>query len=196
VRAAADEPAVLEAAHAVGYPVVLKTDRPGVAHKSDDGGVVVGLADDGSVSAAYRDLAGRLGPRVLVSATAERGVELALGVTRDPALGPLVVVAAGGTSTELFADRAVTLPPISRERARGLLDRLRMRKALDGWRGKPAVDIEPVIDAIVAVGTLAAELGDQLVALDVNPLIAGPDGVLAVDALIVPDLGGQHVPAQ
>jgi acyl-CoA synthetase (NDP forming) len=186
VRAAADESAALDAARAVGYPVVLKTDLPGVAHKSDVGGVVAGLTDDATLIAAYRDLAARLGPRVLVCALAERGVELALGITHDPQLGPLVVVAAGGVDAELFTDRAVTLPPISRARARGLLDRLRTRKALDGWRGRPAVDVGAVVDVIVAVGTLAAELGSHLAALDVNPLIVGPQAALAADVLVVP----------
>ena len=196
VQAAADETAALEAARAIGYPVVLKTDRPGVAHKSDDGGVVVGLADDAALSAAYRDLASRLGPRVLVCALADGGIELALGIARDPQLGPLVVVAAGGTNAELVTDRAVTLPPVARAQARRVVDRLRMRKALDGWRGTPAVDVEAIVDAIVAIGTLATELGDYLAALDVNPLIAGPDGAIAVDALVVPDLGSAHVPTQ
>jgi len=196
VRAAVDEQSALEAAQAIGYPIVLKTDRPGVAHKSDDGGVAVGLADAAALAAAYRDIASRLGPHVLVCALAARGIELSLGIARDPQLGPLVVVAAGGTTAELLTDRAVTLPPVSRAQARGLLDRLQMRKALDGWRGSPAAEVEAIIDAIVAIGMLATELGDHLAALDVNPLIAGPNGAIAVDALVVPELGSEHVPTQ
>jgi acyl-CoA synthetase (NDP forming) len=195
-QAASDAESAQAAAREIGYPVVLKTDAPDVAHKSDAGGVVLGIADDAALIAAYGDLVARLGPHVLVCAMAERGVELALGIIRDPQLGPLVVVAAGGTDLELAPDRTVTLPPVSRARARGLLDRLRMRKALDGWRGEPAADIEAVVDAIVAIGALATELGDDLTALDLNPLIAGPRGAVAVDVLIEPNLEGRHVPTQ
>lgn len=196
VRSAADEATALEAARIVGYPVVLKTDKAGPAHKSDVGGVVLGLADDGALAAAYRELARRLGPRVLVSPMADPGVEIALGITDDAQLGPLVVVAAGGTNAELLTDRAVTLPPVSAERARAMLNRLRIHKVLDGWRGSPAVDVDAVADAVVAVGTLAIELGDRLTALDINPLIAGAHGARAVDVLVLPAAEGQHVPTQ
>jgi acyl-CoA synthetase (NDP forming) len=193
VRAVADESAAAAAARAIGYPVVLKTDVPGLAHKSDVGGVVVGLDDAEAVRAAYQDLAARLGPRVLVCASAAPGVELALGIARDPQLGPMVVVAAGGTLAELLADRAVTLPPVSRERARAMVGRLRLGALLAGWRGRPRVDLEQVVDAIVALGELAGELGGQLEAVDVNPLIVSAAGVAAVDALVLPRPGARLV---
>lgn len=183
---AGDEDALADVARRIGYPVVLKTDEPGIAHKTEVGGVVTGLRDERAARIAYRDLAARLGPRVLVSGEAPAGVELALGIIRDPQLGPLVVVAAGGVLAELLTDRAVGLPPVTRERAAAMLDRLRIRPLLDGWRGGTPVDAEPVVDAIVALAVLAVELGDDLDALDVNPLIAGPTGALAADVLVVP----------
>ncbi|HZC69163.1 MAG TPA: acetate--CoA ligase family protein [Jatrophihabitans sp.] len=185
VAAAADEDAAVAAARRLGYPVVIKTDESGIAHKSDAGGVLLGLPDEDAVRTAYRDLAERLGARVLVCAEAPRGVELALGITRDPQLGPLVVVAAGGVLAELLTDRALALPPLTRERAAALVDGLRIRPLLDGWRGGAAADRRSVVDAVLSVGALAVELGDQLAALDVNPLIAGPSGALVVDALVV-----------
>jgi acyl-CoA synthetase (NDP forming) len=181
---AADEDAAVTAADELGYPVVLKAD--GVAHKSDVGGVLLGLTDAAAVRAGYRDLAARLGPRVSVSATVPAGPELALGIVRDPQLGPLVVVAAGGVLTELLSDRVMALPPVSASRAEELVGRLRIRPLLDGWRGAEPVDMARVVDAIAAVGQLAVELGDRIAALDVNPLIAGPSGAVAADVLIQP----------
>jgi acyl-CoA synthetase (NDP forming) len=110
---AADAQAAAAAADAIGYPVVLKTDEPGIAHKSDVGGVLLGLRGPKELAAGYADLAGRLGRRVLVCAAARPGVELALGIVRDPYLGPLIVVGAGGILVELLADRVVALPPVS-----------------------------------------------------------------------------------
>ena len=174
------------AADALGYPVVLKTDEPTVAHKSDAAGVVLGLDGPDAVAAAYADVAGRLGPRASVSATAPPGVEIALGVVHDPQFGPLLLVAAGGVLVELLADRALALPPLDRARASALLGRLRSRPLLDGVRGAAGADVDSVLDALVALSAIAVELGDQLAALDVNPLLCGPAGAVAVDALLVP----------
>ena len=175
----------LDAARSIGFPVVLKTDEPGISHKSDVGGVALGLVDEAGVVVAYDDLATRFGSRVLVSAMVPTGVELALGVVDDPLLGPLVVVGAGGVLVEVLRDRAVLLPTNDRERARAALDRLALRPVLDGVRGAPPVALEPVIDAIVAISQLAVELGPTLSALDVNPLVCTPAGAVAVDALVV-----------
>jgi acetate---CoA ligase (ADP-forming) len=184
-RAAADLEGALAAAAAIGYPVVLKTDRQGIAHKSDVGGVIVGIGGPGDLAAGYADLAARLGPAVVIMATAEAGIELALGVVRDPLVGPLVVVGAGGVLIELLADRSVGLPPLDLAAARRLVGRLRVSSLLAGARGAPAADLDAVAAAVVAVGRLALELGDVIEALDVNPLRAGPSGVAALDVLVV-----------
>jgi acyl-CoA synthetase (NDP forming) len=181
----ADADAAVAAAEALGYPVVVKTAAPGIAHKSDVGGVVLGARDAGAVRVAYHDLAHRLGPEVSVSATVRPGVELALGLVRDQQLGPLVVVAAGGELIELLGDRAIALPPVSHERAENLLRALRIRSLLDGWRGSAPVRKDDVVDAVVGMSRLAAELGDRLDALDVNPLVANEVGAVAVDVLVV-----------
>ena len=186
VATAASREEAVRAAAGLGWPVVLKTDEPGVAHKSDVGGVVLGLAEEAPLGRAYDDLAERLGPRVLVAATAPAGVELALGLVRDPLLGPLVVVAAGGVLVELLADRAVGLPPLDEDGALRLLDRLTARPLLDGLRGAAPADLSSVVACVRGLSQLAVELGDLIVALDVNPLIAGPTGAVAVDVLVVP----------
>jgi acyl-CoA synthetase (NDP forming) len=174
----------LTAADAVGYPVVLKTDRPDISHKSDVGGVVVGLDGPEALAAAYDELAGRLGPDMVVMATAPPGVEMALGVVRDPLLGPLVVVGAGGVLVELLADRRVGMPPLTATAARRMVQRLAVRPVLDGIRGGIVADVGALAAAVVGLSHLAVELGDVIVALDVNPLRCGPGGVLALDALI------------
>jgi len=185
--AAADtaEDAVAAAAEA-GYPVALKTAAPGIQHKSDAGGVKLGLRDDEEVRAAYADLAARLGPQVVVAPMAPPGVELALGIVRDAQFGSLVLVAAGGILVELLKDRRLGMPPLDESRARALLDGLKSRALLDGVRGAPASDVASVVRAVVALSALAYDLGEDIAALDVNPLIAGPDGCVAVDALVLP----------
>jgi acetate---CoA ligase (ADP-forming) len=174
------------AAERIGWPVALKTAAPGVTHKSEVGGVRLGLDGPERLATAYDELAGRLGPRVLVAAMAGPGVELALGVVADPQFGPLVMVAAGGVLIEVLRDRRFALPPVDHRQALGLLDRLAVRPLLDGARGAPPADLDAVADAVVGLSTLAVDLGPALAALDVNPLVAGPDGCVAVDALVVP----------
>jgi acyl-CoA synthetase (NDP forming) len=173
------------AAGRIGYPVVLKTDEPRIAHKTDSGGVKLAIPDEASLKAAYADLAERLGPAALVCQTIPAGVELALGLVRDPDLGPLVVVGAGGVLVELIADRAVALPPLTRTQAAGLLTSLKVTRLLAGHRGAAPADLDTITTSIVAVSELASELGDRLEALDVNPLICGPHGAIAVDALVL-----------
>jgi acyl-CoA synthetase (NDP forming) len=174
------------AAEAVGWPVAVKTAAPGIQHKSDVGGVKLGLADAEALAAAYADLEARLGPEVVVAAMAPPGgVELALGIVRDPTFGPLVLVAAGGVLVELLHDRRLAFPPLDEAGAVRLVDRLQVRPILDGVRGAPPVDVGAVARAVSRLSVLAADLGDLLEALDVNPLIAGPGGCVAVDALVV-----------
>jgi acyl-CoA synthetase (NDP forming) len=184
--AAGSRAGALAAAADIGYPVVLKTDEPGIAHKSDVGGVVLGIGDPDELRAAYQDLAERLGRRVLVCETIPAGPELSLGLARDPELGPLLVVGAGGVLVELLADRAVALPPVSAAQAHQMLGTLRAARLLAGVRGQPAADLDAAAAAITGLSQLAAELGDVLEALDINPLICGPDRAVAVDALAVP----------
>ena len=184
-RAICTRAGAVAAAAEIGYPVVVKTDEPRIAHKSDVGGVQLGLGDPEAVGAAYDDLAARLGPRVLVCQTAAPGTELALGITRDPALGSLLVISAGGLLIEILAERAVLLAPVTRSAGLAALQRLRLAPVLAGARGQPAADLGAIADTIVALSRLACDLGDMLDALDINPLICGPSGAVAADVLAV-----------
>jgi acyl-CoA synthetase (NDP forming) len=185
-RSAATREEALEAAAAIGYPVALKTDMSGISHKSDVGGVRLGIDGPAELAEAYADVSARLGPRVTVTEMAAPGQELILGMARDPALGPLIVVGAGGVLTEHLAERAVALPPVTSQAASTMLGGLRVSKLLNGVRGRPPCDQEAVISAIVAFSALITDIGEYLGAFDINPLICSPSGVLAVDALAIP----------
>ncbi|MGE0215501.1 acetate--CoA ligase family protein [Mycolicibacterium sp.] len=181
-RTAADAAGALAAAAALGYPVALKT--LGAEHKSDVGGVILGIADEDGLRRAYQQIS-TLGPAVSVSAMAQPGVEVSVGFVRDAVFGPLVVVAAGGTLVELLADRAIACAPLSPRAARDLLASLRIRPLLDGWRGAPAADVDALVDVIVAMGRLAADLAEHYDAVEANPVIVSPHGAVAVDVLAV-----------
>lgn len=180
----ADE--ALAAAARIGYPVVLKTDEPAISHKSEAGGVLLGVRDQAALLAGYRDLADRLGPAALVCQTIPAGVELALGVITDPDLGPLIVVGAGGVLVELIGDRAVALPELAAQQPSDLLSGLKVATLLAGVAGAAPADLAAVTAAIAGVAELASELGDHIEALDVNPLICSASGAVAVDALVIP----------
>ena len=186
-RSAVTVDEALAAAAEIGYPVALKTDSPDIPHKSDVGGVRLGIADPASLAAAYADLSARLGPRVTVTEMARPGPELILGMARDPALGPLIVVGAGGILAEYLADRAVALPPLSEQAAAAaLIARLRFARLLAGFRGQPPADLAAVRPPSRPSPALVTDLGEYLAAFDINPLICTPDGPVAVDALAVP----------
>jgi acyl-CoA synthetase (NDP forming) len=185
-RGATSADAAIAAAGEVGWPVAMKTAAPGVHHKSDAGGVALGLSNADELRAAYEGVASRLGPQVVVAAMTPPGVELALGIVRDPQFGPLVLVAAGGVLVEVLHDRRLMFPPLDGRRARAAIDRLGVRPLLDGVRGAPPADVGALARALSRLSVLASDLGEQLDALDVNPVIVTSDGCVAVDALVVP----------
>jgi acyl-CoA synthetase (NDP forming) len=174
------------AAEAVGYPVAVKTDAPGIAHKSDVGGVRLNVTSRAELDVAYAGLTARLGPEVTVTEMAVPGVELILGMTRDPALGPLIVLGAGGVLAEYLAENVVALPPLTASAASELIASQRFAELLNGFRGQPPADLNAIAEAVAAFSVLVTDLGDELAAFDINPLICGPNGPVAVDALVVP----------
>lgn len=168
---------------AAGGPVALKADADGVLHKAAAGGVRLGLDSARAVATAAEDLTGRFGPRLrglLVQPMAPPGPELLVGVVADPAFGPLVTLGLGGTMTDLVADRAHRLVPLTPADAEEMLGDFRGGAAL---LDTGAVDRAAVHAVVLAVGRLA-ELLPEVVELDLNPVIAGPDGCVAVDARI------------
>jgi len=184
-QAAADEPAVLAAAKKCCYPVVLKTSKPGLLHKSDQGGVIIGIADDAQLRQMYSLMRGRLGDDVLISRVAESGVEMILGLKRDPQFGPVVMLGFGGVLAETIADVQFALPPFDADHARRCLDRMRLRPLLDGVRGAAAVNVDAFCLLAERVSIMAHALRDVLAEVDVNPVIVNEDDAVAVDALVI-----------
>jgi acyl-CoA synthetase (NDP forming) len=178
--------AAIAAADAIGGPVALKTATPGILHKSDVGGVRLNLAGADAVRAAYADIAGRLGPRVLVMKMAGKGVEMAFGMVEDIHFGPVVMVGAGGILIELMKDRRVALPSFGAEEARRVINRLKIRPVLDGVRGGRPADVPALAEALSAFSAMVADLAGLVHEIDVNPVIAGPDFCVALDALVIP----------
>lgn len=173
------------AARDLGFPVVVKVAEPGVVHKSDRGLVRVGLTSYDEVVAAVREFGGELGQNavpVLVQPVVT-GVELALGVVRDPGFGPLVMVAAGGVATDLLADRVFLLPPLTRGDAGRALRSLRSWPLLDGFRGSPRVDVDALEQLIVSLGALATDVS-EVAELDLNPVLVTPHGCSLVDVKV------------
>jgi acyl-CoA synthetase (NDP forming)/GNAT superfamily N-acetyltransferase len=174
------------AAAAAGYPVVLKADVPGVVHKTDAGAVLLDLRTEDDVRAGYRQLAGRFGARlagVIVEPMITGGTEVIIGVEDDQMFGPLVVFGLGGVATEVLADHAARLAPLTGADADTLINSIRSAPLLHGHRGTPAADITALRDVLMRVSRLADDL-PEVTDLDLNPVIARPDGVIAVDARI------------
>lgn len=180
----------LEAARELGFPVALKT-AAGTAHKTEVNGVHLNLANEVAVEAAYHALRERLGGRVLVQRMAQSGVEIILGLARDPQFGLLLTVGLGGILVELLREVRFLMLPTHADAIRKALLSLRGAQMLAGVRGQPAVDIEVIVQAALRLSHLAAELEEQLEAVDINPLIASPHGAVAVDALIIPRIKGE-----
>ncbi len=168
------------------YPATLKAVDARLVHKSDLGGVRVGLADARALRAAALEMSEHLSPDLLfVERTAEvrDGIELVIGATRDPRFGAVVLVGLGGILVETLRDTALALAPLDAAAAEQLLRSLRMAAVLDGVRGRPAVDVAAAARAVVALGDAMAA-HPEVAELEINPLLVTPRGALALDARI------------
>ncbi len=175
----------LVAGEEVGYPVVLKA--LGELHKSDSGGVAVGLRDAGELAEALARMEAALEPpwySVEAMAPLSRGLELIVGAKRDPRFGPILLVGAGGLYAEIVKDVAVALAPVTEAAAEALFRSLRVSPLLDGARGRPAVDVPAAAHAAAVLSRVAAE-HPEIAEIEINPLLALPDGALGLDARIV-----------
>ena len=181
VSAASTRAEAIKAAKVAGFPVALKTAAAGVVHKTDIGGVRVGLADQTQLAGAYDEVTAAAGdPQVVVQAMAPSGTELVIGVVRDRLFGPLVMAGSGGVFTDLLTDRQWRGLPLTDLDASDMIRSLRCAPLLAGYRGADAADQSAVLDVIHRIAWLA-EVVPELAELDINPLIAGPAGAFAVD---------------
>lgn len=182
---APDPAAAAAAAEALGFPVALKLMAASVVHKSEVGGVALGLADAQAVRAAGTEMLARHpagdGARLLVQRMAPRGVEIILGGKRDPSFGPVVMVGLGGVLVELYDDVVFRVAPLTRLDAEEMLDELRGRRLLEGLRGAPPAARPALVEAIVDFSRLLVD-HPRLLEFEINPLIVGPEAAFAVDA--------------
>jgi len=191
-RLVASPDAAFDAAEGFGYPVAMKIQSADIPHKTEAGGVMLDLRSGEAVKAAYATivqnaLAHSPSARidgVLVQPMVQRDLELIVGGRRDPLFGPTVVVGLGGVFVELLKDSSVALAPVSPAQAREMIDALRGRQLLDGFRGAPGIDVAQVADAVARVSELLADHPDLIEELDVNPLVVSAGRIVAVDALI------------
>ena len=186
----------------IGYPVVMKIVSPMIPHKTEAGGVKVGVRDAQAVRDAFAEIvanAGRHSPGapidgVLVQAMVSGGTEVILGVTQDPLFGPAILFGLGGIFAEVMKDVCFRIAPITRSEAMAMIRSIKAFPILDGARGRPKADLEALADALVRLAALAVDLQDSIAEIDINPLIVLPagQGVVAVDALFKPKLAAGH----
>lgn len=182
-------------AKSFGFPVVLKVLSPDIAHKTEAGGVRVGLESEAGVVAAWREIVATVARRrpdaridgMLVQEQVTEGVEVLLGLTRDPQFGPALTVGLGGTLVELLRDTVTRLVPLAPGEAARMIRAIRGFPLLAGFRGRAPADVEALEAAIEGLAALAVDLGPRLAELDVNPLFVLPrgSGVRVADALVV-----------
>ncbi len=184
-----------ELAQAIGFPVVLKIASVDIPHRSDIGAVKANLKTKEDVAAAYAEIMMRAKQAkpgadiegMLVQPMIQGVAELILGVSRDPQLGPIVLLGTGGIFVEILRDAVLRFPPLSLQECRAMIDGLRGKKLLEGARGNPPGDVDALARAIQGLARLAGDLGDQIEEIDLNPVIvrAQGQGVVAVDGLVV-----------
>ncbi|MCO6046661.1 GNAT family N-acetyltransferase [Aeoliella sp. ICT_H6.2] len=183
-------------ARRVGYPVVLKVLSPDITHKTDVGGVELGLANETEVIESFHRIVNRAkeerpdadvqGVTVQKMVISPVGRELIVGARRDNVFGMVMLVGAGGTAAELFKDRALELPPLNERLARRMLESLKSWPLLDGYRGRPRVNVDRLIESLIRLSYLVADY-PEIKELDVNPLLVTPDDVIALDARVILD---------
>lgn len=184
--------AAVEAASALGHPVALKLASPDIAHKTEVGGVALGLRDDAAVARAFEAIVRRARDMVptariegvLVAPMVNDGVETILGVHHDEVFGPMVMFGLGGVAVELYRDVAFASAPLTPQRARSLVRSVRAHALLEGWRGRPRLDEDALVQALCRLSALAAAHAGERLAIDINPFLVRERGAVCLDALI------------
>lgn len=205
VEASSAEQAVA-AAESMGYPVSIKINSHDLTHKSDVGGVKLNLADSEQVRTEFTSMVDRIsaakpeaniaGVTVEPMFKGSNAREVLVGVMRDPVFGPAITFGSGGTAVEVLKDAAIALPPLNHYIANQMISRTKISKMLKAFRGQPAADHEAIVDVLLRISDMVAQL-PEILELDINPLFAHKGGVMAVDARIsVEALPADHKPYQ
>jgi acetyltransferase len=179
-------------AKSIGFPVVAKAVSASLAHKSEAGAVKLALTKPAEIRAAYAELTGRVAKRsgvtfdgVLIAEQVSDGLELVLGVHRDPEMGPIILFGAGGVDLELHRDVVLAALPLDEAGAQALIARTRVSQLIAGYRGKPAYDKKALVKALIGLAQFAMDAGARLQSVDINPFLLKRRGGVALDALVV-----------
>jgi acetyltransferase len=178
-------------AERIGYPVVAKAVSATLAHKSDIGGVILGLTSARAVRAAYQKLTTSIARRagkldgVLIAEQLSDGIELVLGAHRDPDMGAVIVFGSGGVDLELTRDVALAAPPLDERKANDLIEHTRAGKIIAGYRGRAALDRTALVKALIGLSQLVADAGPRIESIDINPFLLRQRGGFALDGLVV-----------
>jgi acetyltransferase len=186
----ADEAA--RVAEQIGFPVAMKIVSPDILHKSDVGGIKLGLQDAEAVRAAYHTMMHDLSTKlpqarlegVLIEAMAPKGQEVIIGMRRDPNFGPLMMFGLGGIYVELFGDVSFRVAPLTRDDALEMIQQTRAGRLLTGFRGSAQADVDAVVDTLLRLSRLALDF-PQIEEIEINPLLVLPKGALALDSRVV-----------
>ncbi|TAK16437.1 MAG: acyl-CoA synthetase [Nitrosarchaeum sp.] len=176
----------------LGFPLVMKVVSPQILHKTDVGGVKVGINNVDEVKKTFKDMYGRLSKKkgvdvkgILLEKMVPKGVELIVGVQNDPQFGPVIMVGLGGIMTEVMKDVAFRMLPITTSDAKSMLNELKGSKLLQGFRGSPPIDLNMVSKMLVQIGKLGMENADYINSIDFNPVVVYPKSHFVVDAKII-----------
>ena len=175
----------LRFAREIGYPVVAKVVSPRILHKSDVGGVAVGIADDGRLSEVFSRFAAMDGFRGMLVEEMVSGIELILGAKNDLQFGPMILFGMGGTGVEIYRDVVLKMAPLSENDARAMIAGLKARRLLEGYRGAEPVDKEKLVQTLIAFSSLVMDLEGQIESIDINPLLCSARGCIVADARIL-----------
>jgi acetyltransferase len=193
---ARDADEAVRAANEIGYPVVLKILSPDISHKTDVGGVALDIQDEVMLRSSFEHIVHHAraarpdarieGVTVQPMVKVKQAVELILGLKKDPTFGTVLMAGMGGTAAEVIGDRALGFPPLNERLARRMLESLKIWPLLNGYRGRPPVNMDRLIEAIIRLSYLAADY-PEIKELDINPLLAGPKDVVALDVRVAID---------
>jgi len=192
IEVAKNEDAAVAAAEKIGYPIVLKIVSPQVLHKSDAGGVIVGVTDEKGIREGYQKIISNIKKNVpaaviegiLVQEMAPKGTEIIIGSTVDPTFGPTIMFGLGGIFVEILKDVSFRLAPITKDDAWEMLDEIKAKKMLDGPRGTAKADKETIVNILLSVSKMLMEC-PEIKELDMNPILVYDKGARAVDARVI-----------
>jgi acyl-CoA synthetase (NDP forming) len=187
------EDQAVAAAGRIGYPVVAKLVSAAIPHKSDVGGVIVGIKNEADLRAAFAKIVSAVASLpgkpdlegVLIAEMVSGGLELVLGASHDPEMGPTILFGAGGVDLELVRDVALAALPLDEARANALIDRTRVSKIIAGYRGRPALDRSALVKALVGLSHVVSDAGGAIDSIDINPFLLRTNGGVMLDALVV-----------